>query len=71
MKIEKFAQPFEPVVITLESQKEVNELVAIFGHPDITRDTSLSESWEELNALSSIGAADEIRKLHRRLNKEA
>ena len=54
MKIERAESKFEPIVITLESQGEVDQMYAIVsnisfnGHNDITSDlyTYLSERWE-------------------------
>ena len=67
MKAEKIKEPFKPVLITLESQEEVDALIAVFSHRTLA-DTVL-EMPKAMDVLDPFGSPSGYRKYFERFEK--
>ena len=55
MKSEKMKAQFAAVILTLETQTEINKLYAIFNHPDIAKALELSKAYKHLDPFITEG----------------
>jgi hypothetical protein len=56
MKAHREGDKFRPVVITLESQAEVDALYAMLNHTVVSDDTALSDAHEEVEPFKTAAA---------------
>lgn len=63
MKIEQ-EKSFKPVVITLETQEEVDKIFAMFNHVTLSETLEFDLNWTDMLELFS---SDEYKEYHRRL----